>query len=428
MAPDSHRPPGTARQTTSGGVAVADTRQLIDSEAQIDMRALRAYRLGRLRGELKRRDYAGILLYDPINIRYATGARNMTVWTLHNAVRYCFVATEGPVVIFEFHSAPHLPAGLETIDEIRTAVYWFYFGAGQHGAERVKLWAAELADLLRRHGGGNRRLAVDKCDFLGVDALRAEGLEVMDGQEVTELARRIKSPEELACMAASIAVAEVGMAEMRAALRPGLTENELWSILHQVNIAHGGEWIETRLLASGPRTNPWFQECGDTVIRPGELVAFDTDLIGPYSYCADISRTYFCGPGRPSDEQRRLYKLAWEQIHTNIALIKPGLSYRELAETAWQLPASCTGQRYSVVVHGVGLCDEYPACYYTEDWSRDGYDGLFEAGMTVCVESYIGKGGGREGVKLEQQVLITEAGAQVLSTYPFEEDLLGREV
>ena len=200
MAPDSHRPPGTARQTTSGRVAVAGTRQLIDSEAQIDMRALRAYRLGRLRGELKRRDYAGILLYDPINIRYATGARNMTVWTLHNAVRYCFVASEGPVVLFEFHSTPHLPAGLETIDEIRTAVYWFYFGAGQHGPERVKLWAAELADLVRQHGGGNWRLAVDKCDFLGVDALRAEGLEVTDGQEVTELARRIKSPEELACM------------------------------------------------------------------------------------------------------------------------------------------------------------------------------------------------------------------------------------
>jgi Xaa-Pro aminopeptidase len=426
MPPDNRMPSGTARQTTTGKVAAEGTRQLIDSE--IDMRVLRAYRLGRLRDELKRRDYAGILLYDPINIRYATGARNMTVWTLHNAVRYCFVASEGPVVMFEFHSAPHLPAGLETVDEIRTAVYWFYFGAGQHGAERVKLWAAELADLLRRHGGGNRRLAVDKCDFLGVDALRAEGLEVTDGQEVTELARRLKSREELACMAASIAVAEVGMARMREALRPGLSENELWSILHQVNIAHGGEWIETRLLASGPRTNPWFQECGDRVILPGELVAFDTDLIGPYSYCADISRTYFCGPGRPSDEQRRLYKLAWEQIHTNIALIKPGLTYRELAETAWQLPANCTGQRYSVVVHGVGLCDEYPACYYTEDWSRDGYDGHFEADMTVCVESYIGEDGGREGVKLEQQVLITETGTELLSTFPFEDELLNREI
>ena len=122
-------------------------------------------------------------------------------------------------------------------------------------------------------------------------------------------------------------------------------------------------------------------------------------------------------PGRPSDGQRRLYKLAWEQIHTNIALIKPGLSYRELAETAWQLPASCTGQRYSVVVHGVGLCDEYPAIRYREDYDSYGYDGVFEPGMVICVEVYCGRKNGREGVKLEDQVLITENGFENLISY-----------
>ncbi len=403
------------------------TRQLIDTEAQVDMRALRAYRLGRIRAELRRLDYAGIVLYDPVNIRYATGTRNMSVWTLHNPVRYAFVPTEGPVVLFDFHRCEHLSAGIETVDEVRPALCWFYFSAGPRGRERAGRWAAELADLARRHGGGNRRLAIDRCDAYGVAALSGEGLEVMDGQEVTELARSIKSPEELACMRASIAVCEAGMARMREELRPGMTENELWSFLHQANIAMGGEWIETRLLASGPRTNPWFQECGDRVIRPGELVAFDSDLIGPFSYCADISRTFFCGPGRPGDEQRRLYRLAWEQIQTNLALIKPGLSFRELAEKSWRLPASCAPQRYSVVVHGVGLCDEYPACVYAEDMERDGYDGTLEAGMTVCVESYVGEVGGGEGVKLEEQVLITETGAVPLSSFPFEEDLLGRE-
>mgnify|MGYP002529321045 FL=1 len=119
---------------------------------------------------------------------------------------------------------------------------------------------------------------------------------------------------------------------MREALEPGLTENQLWAILHETNIAMGGEWIETRLLASGGRTNPWFQECGDKVIRAGELVAFDTDLIGPFGYCADISRTYFCGPGRPSDEQKRIYAMARDQIETNIALLAPGMTFRELAE------------------------------------------------------------------------------------------------
>src|SRR3546814_7179561 len=97
------------------------------------------------------------------------------------------------------------------------------------------------------------------------------------------------------------------MAAMRDALTPGMSENELWSILNQVNAAGGGEWIETRLLAAGSRTNPWFHECGEAVIQAGDIVSFDTDMIGPHGYCADVSRTFLCGESRPSGEQRRLY-------------------------------------------------------------------------------------------------------------------------
>lgn len=394
----------------------------------VDLVALRAWRLARLRGELKARDYAGALLYDPINIRYACDARNMQVWCLHNAVRYVFVPTEGPVVLFDFHNCAHLSAGNEVVSEVRPAVSWFYFAAGDRCEEMSRRWAAEVADLVAHHGGGNRRLAIDKCEPLGIAALAAHGIEVFDGQEVMELARRVKGPEEIACLKASVAVCEEAMGAMRAALAPGMTENELWSILNQVNAARGGEWIETRLLAAGARTNPWFHECGDAVIEAGDIVSFDTDMIGPYGYCADVSRTFLCGEAQPSDEQRRLYQLAWEQIHYNMALLKPGLGFRELAERSWRLPASCRANRYSVVVHGVGLCDEYPAVVYLEDFDAAGYDGAFEAGMAVCVESYIGEEGGREGVKLEQQVLITDAGAEPLSTFPFEEALLAKEI
>lgn len=393
----------------------------------VDLAALRAWRLARLRHELKARDYAAALLYDPINIRYACDARNMQVWCLHNAVRYVFVATEGPVVLFDFHNCAHLSAGNEVICEVRPAVSWFYFAAGERCEERARHWAAEVADLVARHGGGNRRLAIDKCEPFGIAALAKHGIEVFDGQEVMELARRVKGPEEIACLKASVAVCEDAMGAMRAALTPGMTENELWSILHQVNAARGGEWIETRLLAAGVRTNPWFHECGDAVIEAGDVVSFDTDMIGPYGYCADISRTFLCGDLRPSDEQRRLYRLAWEQIHFNMALLKPGLGFRELAERAWRLPARCRANRYSVVVHGVGLCDEYPAVVYLEDFDAAGYDGVFEAGMAVCVESYIGEEGGREGVKLEQQVLITEQGVEPFSTFAFEDVLLAKE-
>lgn len=394
----------------------------------VDLAALRAWRLTRLRDELKARDYAGALLYDPINIRYACDARNMQVWCLHNAVRYVFLATEGPIVLFDFHNCAHLSRDIPLIAEVRPAIGYHYFAAGDRCDELAARWAAEVADLVSRHGGGNRRLAIDKCEGRGIAALNALGVEIFDGQEVMELARRFKGPEEIACLRASVAVCGEAMAAMRAALIPGMSENDLWSILNQVNAARGGEWIETRLLAAGARSNPWFHECGDGVIEAGDLVSFDSDMIGPYGYCADVSRCFLAGDGRPSDEQRRLYRLACEQIQFNMDLLKPGLGFRELAERAWQLPASCAANRYSVVVHGVGLCDEYPAVVYLQDFAAAGYDGVFEAGMAVCVESYIGEEGGHEGVKLEQQVMLTGTGVELLSTFPLEDDLLGREV
>jgi Xaa-Pro dipeptidase len=385
---------------------------------------LRRERLERLRRELAQRDYAAALLYDPINIRFASDTRNMAVWTLHNAVRYLFVPTQGPCVLFDFHNCAHISDGIETVDEVRLARAWYYFASGPRVAEQAKAWAAEIADLVHAQGGGNRRLAVDHLDPLGYQALR----EIGDAQEVCESARRIKSADEILAMRSAIAVAETGMARMREALVPGMTENALWSILHQTNIEQGGEWIETRLLASGPRSNPWFQECGERVIEKGDLVSFDTDLIGPYGYCADISRCFRCGGGRGDETQRRLYAMAVEQIETNLALINPGTSLVELSEKSYRLPERFAPNRYSVVLHGVGLCDEYPSCVYQEDMEACGYDGLLEPGMTVCVESYIGEVGGREGVKLEQQVLITETGSELLSHFPLEQDLLLREI
>ena len=386
----------------------------------VDRVALRAYRLQRVRSELRSRNYAGLLLYDPLNIRYATDTANMQIWTMHNKVRYAFIATEGPVVLFDFHNTGHLSKDIEVVDEVRPATAYFYFDSGPRVAVQAEHWAEEIADLVQQHGGGNRRLAVDKLESLGVAALNARRVEIADGDEVMELARAVKGAAEIDAMRESIAACQEGMARMRDALKPGITENALWSILHQSNIELGGEWIETRLLASGPRTLPWFQECGPREIEAGDLVSFDTDLIGPNGYCADISRSWLCGGGEASPAQRSLYEVALEQIAHNMALLKPGLGFAEFADKSYRLPEDCLAYRYSVLAHGVGLCDEYPAIYYPEDMAARGYDGVFEVGMTICVESLVGRDGGREAVKLEQQVLVTEAGIELLSTFPLD--------
>jgi Xaa-Pro dipeptidase len=388
-----------------------------------DMPAMRAYRLARVREQLAARDYAGILVTDPINTRYATDSTNMQVWCLHNPVRYAFVATDGPVIVFDFHGSAHLSAHLDLVDEVRPGRGWYFFKSGPRVAEHARAWAAEIADLVSVHGGGNRRLAIDNADRHGIAALQALGVSVHDGQEVMELARAIKSKDEIKAMRCALATCEMAMRVMQAHLVPGVTEQALWAHLHHENIARGGEWIETRLLASGPRTNPWFQECGSRAIEAGDLVAFDTDLIGPYGYCADISRTWFCGEGPGSEAQRQLYRAAREQIAHNLLQIKAGVSFREFSERAFVLPERYRANRYSTVVHGVGLCDEFPAVYYPEDAAETGYDGILEANMTICLESYVGEAGGPDGVKLEEQVLVTDAGAELLSTYPFEHRL-----
>jgi Xaa-Pro aminopeptidase len=392
--------------------------------AAIDQRKLRAWRLERLRTELRKRDYAACLLVDPVNIRYATGSRNMVLWTMHAPSRCAFVPTEGPVVLYEFTSSRHVNDGLETIAEIRPCVPWIYFLAGPRCEEKASAWAGEIAAMVRACAGNNRRLAVDRCEPPGAQRLLAAGIELFDAQEAIEQARRIKSPEEIECLRLAMEVCDAAISTMRDALRPGITENQLWSILHEVNIAHDGEWIESRLLSSGGRTNPWFQECGNRVIEAGDLVAFDTDMVGPLGYLADISRSWICPGKRPTDDQHRLYAIAEEQVLTNMNLLRPGLGFREFAEKCWPVPEAFLANRYMMMVHGVGLVDEYPSIAYARDFEDWGYDGVFEENMVVSVESFIGEAGGGEGVKLEQQVLITSKGAEPFSRTPFANALI----
>jgi Xaa-Pro aminopeptidase len=303
---------------------------------------------------------------------------------------------------------------------MRPCTPWLYFLAGQRSEEKAMLWANEIADMVATHGGKNRRLAVDRCEPMGAFRLAQRGLELFDAQEAIEQARLIKSAEEIACLRLSMDVCDAAIRRMGEALHPGMTDNQLWAILHEVNIAHDGEWIESRLLSSGERTNPWFQECGNRVIQAGDLVAFDTDMVGPLGYLADISRSWVCPGKKPTGEQRRLYAIAEEQVLFNMSLIKPGLSFRDFAETCWPVPEEFLANRYMMMIHGVGLVDEYPSVAYARDFADWGYDGVFKENMVVSVESYIGEVGGKEGVKLEQQVLITSNGTVPLSNTPFE--------
>jgi Xaa-Pro aminopeptidase len=400
---------------------------LLDSapeSAGIDLAAVRLYRRDRVRGEMAKRGIAALLLSDSINIRYATGTRNMQVFTSRNQPSRYLLLTANRCILYEFTGATHLAEGYETVDEVRPASTASFVAAGRRIAERERAWAKEMASTLRDLCGTKPVVGVERLNAGAAIALAAEGLHLVDAQEPVEMARCIKSDEEMKCVRASLRTTEAGVAELRDAISPGLTEAELWSVLHRSVIAANADYCETRLLNSGSRTNPWFQETSSKVIAPNELIALDTDVVGCHGYYSDFSRTFHAGPDRPSDHQRTLYKVAHEQVHHNMDVIRPGMSFREYSELAWNIPEQYADHRYYLSAHGCGMSGEYPYLYHRADFPDAGYDGIIEPGMTLCVESFIGHNDGGEGVKLEQQILVTGTGIELLSAFPFEDALL----
>ena len=374
-------------------------------------------KINEVKKELEKNNLEACILFDPVNVRYALDTVNMSVYNMHNLTRYCFVPVNGPVILYEYFNCERLSSHLNLIDEIRPAITWDYFSNGDQASVQLKKWVNEIKDLSNSYFK-SKKVAIDVINGPAVTALNKADIKVVDAKLILEQARVIKSPEELKCMKAAIEVAEIGVAKMRNELKAGMTEDELWSILHKTNIEHGGEWIECRILSSGERTNPWMQESSNKVIQHGEIVSFDTDMVGPYGYCADISRAFVVGH-QFNDEQKKIYLMGVEHINHNSRLIKPGVSFKEFTEKSWKLPEEYYGNRYSCMIHGIGLCDEWPQIKYPTDGGQR--EGHFEKNMTITLESYIGKVGGKEGIKLEQQYLVGENNLELMSHHPLED-------
>ena len=391
---------------------------------------MREYRWKRLTDHIVQRGYGGLLLFDPLNIRYATDSTNMQLWNTHNPFRAVLLCSDGYMVIWDYKNSPFLSEFNPLVKEQRSGADLFYFDRGDKIDIAADKFSNEVRTLISEHSQSNMRLAVDKIMLHGLRSLEAQGFELMEGEEVTEKCRSIKGEDEILAMRCASAACENAVAimekEARLKVPNGRTsEDDIWAVLHAENIKRGGEWIETRLLTSGPRTNPWFQECGPRIAQNNEIIAFDTDLVGSYGICVDISRTWWIGDKSPRPDMIYAMQHAYEHILSNMELLGPGVHMRDLTFNSHKLDKNFQKGKYGCLMHGVGLCDEWPLIAYPDQFVEGAYDYFLEPGMVLCVEALISPDNGDFSIKLEDQVLITESGYENITKYPFDPVLMG---
>jgi Xaa-Pro aminopeptidase len=380
-----------------------------------DRDLLRSERLARLQASMRAHDVEGCLLFSEPNVRYATGAVTMPIWSMSTFTRCAVVAAEGPPILFEHPNSMHRVRGVDA----RPMHAWEFFDDASTHADT---FAREAIAALRELGVGGDRVAVDRLGTPGFLALQSSGLTIVDSSPVTQEAREVKTTQEVELFRMNGPIVVDGLGELEAALRPGITERELFSVYARGVLGRGAEYLATNTVCSGPNTNPWRAEATDRPIEAGDLVYIDTDTVGIEGCFFCVSRTFAC-PGADVDaEERATYQAAFEWVRGMTSLVRPGVTCAELAAEAPRVPARFHAQRYECMIHSVGLEEESPSVCHPED-VQSNPDRVLRRDMVLVVETYMGEVGGSHGVKLGDVVLVTDGGAEVLAAYPYARSL-----
>jgi Xaa-Pro aminopeptidase len=386
---------------------------------EVDLERLRVGRLDRLQASMRERGIDVCLLANEPNVRYATGATAMPVYAMSTFCRCAVVPQDGVPILFEHPNSVHRSA--RRAPDVRPMHAWEFF---DDPSAEARVWADVIVDACRELGAAGSAIAVDRLGAPAWLALQERGVSLLDAAPATQAAREVKTPEEVQLLELNAAIVMEMLDAFESRLAPGVTERDLVATNAETMLRRGGEYLATNTVCSGPNTNPWRAEATDRAIEPGDLVYVDTDTVGVEGYFYCVSRAFVCGEVDPTPAQRDLYRAAYDWLRGMESVIRPGITCAEAAELAPPIPERFLAQRYECMVHGIGLEEENPSVCHPQDAQSNG-DRVIEPNMALVIELYCGEVGGAEGVKLGDEVLVTDDGIRVLAPYPFDERLLG---
>lgn len=408
----------------------------VDWEARVDMARLRGDRLTKLKVELEASDLGALLTFDFHNIRYMTGT-HIGTWAMDKLIRFALLPRGGEPIVWDFGSAARhhqlynpwltgvqvLPDGSQVPYEGARAGISTLRGAIPPGADRAGSVATKVKEVLLQFGLENEAVGVDIVEMPVLAAFAKEGITLVDGQQVFLEARRIKTGDEITLLTQAVSMVDAAYEDLYDFLRPGVRENECVALVNKTLYDLGSEHVEGVNAISGERCSPHPHVYSDRLIRPGDPAFFDI-LHSFNGYRTCYYRTFAVGSA--SVAQRDAYVKCRELIDSAIALVKPGATTANIVavwpaatEFGFANEEAAFGLQYG---HGVGL-SIWERPIFSRMISFD-HPEVLEEGMVFALETYWPAKDGWSAARIEEELVVTATGAEVITKFPAEELLV----
>jgi len=398
----------------------------VDYEERINYDRLRKERLQRAKAELDKSGAGALITWDEANIRYLT-SYYVTTPMRPAEVQCVFLPRNGEPILFGGGTPEETERRMPWMKgRVHPAISTFKFMAADEEHIAVLIFVDAVTKLLAKHGLEKETLAIDGtvCGLILNRAFDKANIKTMHGKPMMDAARMIKTADEIELMRITCGNSESAFAAIVDAIRPGIRECDLVGIGIKALYEEGADHTEDLVCMSGYNTNPYGWSFSDKPLRPGDLVYIDVDGNSYQGYKSCVYRTFCCG--KATQEQKELYQECYEMLYAGISVMKDGATDHDILEKWPQSPAYWGYDNWIevgayVFGHGLGLTlhDQPVISPYAKAVGMPPNE--LKEGMVIALETYTGKKGGKHGVRLEENILVTKDGFEILSRWPIKE-------
>lgn len=394
-----------------------------DWQERVNFDRLRRQRLLRAKAMLEKHDLGAVILFAGENVRYVTGVYQGN-WKNNIFIRYCVLPRGGDPILFEtvgsdLHVARMDAPWME--GRVRPAITWKWAEAAEEFmAGRM---AQSIMDALKESGVERERIGIDVMDMRAYHALTGLGLNVVNCWPAMSEARVVKTPDEIECLKISSAFGDGAMWQaIHEWAKPGVKESYVCAKVNEYLYQEGFDFVYDIIVASGGNTSPYRRWHTDKILRQGDLVIVDINAIGPGGYYVDFVRC-FKVRGKPTPKEKELYKECYGSLQAAIAEFRPGVTADKVAA---KFPVYDDDKYGSVSLqqfaHSIGL-SLYEGMWISRAYSMK-YPAEIKQNMCFAVETFAGHPELEQTVRLEENLVVTDKGVELLTRCPFEEDFL----